>query len=93
MWAVVKDVATPGIPWAAVSTMGAIYLTTGEGPEDDRYLRRYIPGRGFDESSAFQNPLSLEVKATTNIYAYQQSSLGKELINDLDILTAASTIL
>ena len=49
-WTVVEDAATPGIPWAAVSAMGAIYLTTGEGPEDDRYLRHYQPGRGFDES-------------------------------------------
>ena len=49
-WTVVEDAATPGIPWAAVSAMGAIYLTTGEGAEDDRYLRRYTPGHGFDES-------------------------------------------
>ncbi len=49
-WTVMEEAVTPGIPWAAVSAMEAIYLTTGEGPEDDRYLRRYIPGRGFDES-------------------------------------------
>jgi hypothetical protein len=49
-WTVLEDAATPGIPWAAVAAMGAIYLTSGEGAEDDRYLRRYTQGRGFDES-------------------------------------------
>ena len=50
-WTVVEDAAaTPGIPWAAVSARGALCLTTGEGAEDDRYLRRYTPGQGFDEA-------------------------------------------
>ena len=49
-WQVTEEAVTPGIPWAAVRAMGAIYLTSGEGPEDDRYLRRYTSGRGFDES-------------------------------------------
>ena len=49
-WTVFEEVTTPGIPWAAVSAWGALYLTTGEGTEDDRYLRRYQPGSGFDES-------------------------------------------
>ena len=49
-WAAVEDAATPGVPWAAVSALGAIYVTSGEGAGDDRYLRRYTPGRGFDES-------------------------------------------
>ncbi len=48
-WTAVEEAATPGIPWAAVSGWGAIYLTSGEGAEDDRYLRRYQPGSGFDE--------------------------------------------
>ncbi len=49
-WTVTAEDAAPGIPWAAVSAQGALYLTIGEGAEDDRYLRRYVPGRGFDES-------------------------------------------
>ncbi len=49
-WTVLEEAVTPGIPWAAVWALGAVYLTSGEGADDDRYLRRYTPGRGFDES-------------------------------------------
>ena len=49
-WTVLEDVAAPGIPWSAVAVGNALYLTSGEGPDDDRYLRRYEPGRGFDDS-------------------------------------------
>lgn len=49
-WAVVEEAAAPGIPWGAASADGVLYLTSGEDPDDDRYLRRYQPGRGFDES-------------------------------------------
>ncbi len=49
-WEVTEEAATPGISWAACSADHALYFTSGEGPEDDRYLRRYEPGRGVDES-------------------------------------------
>lgn len=49
-WTVVEEAAAPGIPWAAVATPDALCFTSGEGADDDRYLRRYKPGRGFDES-------------------------------------------
>jgi hypothetical protein len=46
-WNVFEEREAPGIPWAAVSIGDAIRFTIGEGTEDDRYLRRYIPGSGF----------------------------------------------
>ena len=49
-WAVVEETATPGIAWGAASANNTLYLVSGEGADDDRYLRRYEPGRGFDES-------------------------------------------
>ena len=49
-WTVREDVAAPGIPWSAVPVGNVLYLTSGEGPDDDRYLRRYEPGRGFDDA-------------------------------------------
>jgi hypothetical protein len=49
-WKVVEEAATPGIPWAAVSARQALYVTSGEDAADDRYLRRYEAGRGFDDS-------------------------------------------
>jgi len=48
-WTVVRETEAPGIPWAAVSTNGAIRFTIGEDPEDDRYLRSFDPASGFGE--------------------------------------------
>jgi hypothetical protein len=49
-WSVFEERATPGIPWAAVSTGDALCFTMGEGTEDDRYLRQYVPAKGFSET-------------------------------------------
>lgn len=49
-WAVFEETAVSGIPWAATSSGGNLYFTSGEGADDDRYVRRYVPGKGFDES-------------------------------------------
>jgi hypothetical protein len=46
-WTVLEETDAPGIPWAAVSTGKDLWFTLGEGPEDDRYLWRYEPGKGF----------------------------------------------
>ncbi|MEO8353198.1 MAG: hypothetical protein ABI680_15820 [Chthoniobacteraceae bacterium] len=55
-WSVVEEVATPGIPWAAASTSEDIWFTLGEGTDDDRYLRRYLPGTGFSETERIACP-------------------------------------
>lgn len=49
-WTVSEETEAPGIPWAAVSTGDSLRFTIGEDPNDDRYLRRYVPGRGFSEN-------------------------------------------
>jgi hypothetical protein len=46
-WKVIEEFEAPGIPWAAVSAGDALWFTLGEGAEDDRYLRRFVPGKGF----------------------------------------------
>src|SRR3954453_17924182 len=46
-WRVLEEFDAPGIPWAAVSAGDALWFTLGEGTEDDRYLWRYVVGRGF----------------------------------------------
>src|SRR5881394_3130831 len=48
-WTVTKEMEAPGIPWAAVATNGVLRFTTGEGADDDRYLRSYDPASGFGE--------------------------------------------
>lgn len=49
-WTVIEEAASPGVAWGAVWARDALYLVSGEGADGDRYLRRYEPGRGFDES-------------------------------------------
>ena len=49
-WTVFEETTAPGIPWAAASVGEELYFTSGEGPEDDRYLRCYLPGVGFGET-------------------------------------------
>jgi hypothetical protein len=49
-WKVLEEHEAPGPPWAAVSLGDALWFTLGEGPDDDRYLRRYVSGQGFDDS-------------------------------------------
>jgi hypothetical protein len=48
-WEVLDEKEPPGIPWAAVATNGTLRFTIGEGLNDDRYIRRFIPEIGFPE--------------------------------------------
>lgn len=55
-WTVTEEREAPGIPWAAVSAGEALWFTLGEGPDDDRYLRRYLAGQGFSETERIACP-------------------------------------
>jgi hypothetical protein len=55
-WTVLQEEDAPGIPWAAVSAGQDLWFTMGEGLEDDRYLRRYVPGKGFSETERIACP-------------------------------------
>jgi len=55
-WTILEEVEPPGIPWAAVVSGEDLWFTIGEGPEDDRYLRRYIIGTGFSETDRIACP-------------------------------------
>jgi hypothetical protein len=55
-WEVVDEKEPPGIPWAAVATNGTLWFTIGEGPNDDRYIRRFAPGTGFWEEDKITCP-------------------------------------
>lgn len=48
-WKVLEEIKAPGIPWSAASAGEELWCTLGEGPEDDRYLRRYLAGNGFSD--------------------------------------------
>jgi hypothetical protein len=55
-WKVLEEKEPPGIPWAAVATNGTLWFTIGEGPNDDRYIRRFSPGTGFTEKDKITCP-------------------------------------
>lgn len=55
-WSVIEEKEPPGIPWAAVATNGTLCFTIGEGPNDDRYIRRFTPGGGFSEEDKITCP-------------------------------------
>src|SRR5215471_6273936 len=44
---IVEEVDPPGVIWAAVATNGAMHVTIGKGTNDDRYVYRYEPNKGF----------------------------------------------
>lgn len=51
-WTVKEDVAAPGQPYGIASLGGALHVVVSlGGDDDDRYLFRFNPGRGFDASS------------------------------------------
>jgi hypothetical protein len=55
-WKVLQEKEPPGIPWAAVATNGTLRFTIGEGPNDDRYIRRFAPETGFPEGDKIACP-------------------------------------
>ncbi len=55
-WEVLDEKEPPGIPWAAVATNGTLRFTIGEGPNDDRYIRRFVPELGFSEADKIACP-------------------------------------
>lgn len=55
-WEVLEEKEPPGIPWAAVAMNGTLCFTIGEGPDDDRYIRRFAPDVGFSEQDKIACP-------------------------------------
>ena len=55
-WKVTEDIEAPGIPWAAVSTNESIRFTIGEGTNDDRYIRSFVPDTGFSDNERIACP-------------------------------------
>ena len=47
-WKVVEEIDPPGVVWAGVSVGDSeMRFTIGKGLNDDRYVYRYAPGKGF----------------------------------------------
>jgi len=55
-WKVVENIEAPGIPWAAVATNGTVRFSIGEGTNDDRYIRSFVPNTGFSKTERIACP-------------------------------------
>ena len=51
-----QEFEAPGIPWAAVSNGESIFFNLGEGEDDDRYIWRFVPGKGFADDMRIPCP-------------------------------------
>jgi hypothetical protein len=49
---IADEVDPPGVVWAAVATNGSMHFTVGKGLNDDRFIYRYEPDKGFTKLCA-----------------------------------------
>jgi hypothetical protein len=50
------EAAAPGKPWGMAAMNGELRVICGETEEDNRFVRRFVPGSGFTRSGDFQCP-------------------------------------
>lgn len=55
-WRVSWDVAAPGTPYGMAAVDGELRVLCGETAEDNRIIRRCVPGQGFDATWALPCP-------------------------------------
>ncbi|HEV3156730.1 MAG TPA: hypothetical protein VGZ00_05230 [Candidatus Baltobacteraceae bacterium] len=53
---VFEEAVAPGVPYGAVVTGDALRIVSAEGPDDDRFIRRYVIGHGFKNSELLTCP-------------------------------------
>lgn len=55
-WEARDEGEAPGRPWGMTVVGDELRVLTGEGPGDDRYVRRFVPGHGFRTEGSFRSP-------------------------------------
>jgi hypothetical protein len=55
-WSARDEVEAPGVPWGMTVTGDELRVIYGEGPDDDRVVRRYVPGHEFTTTGGFRAP-------------------------------------
>jgi hypothetical protein len=55
-WTARDEAPAPGKPWGMTAVGDEFRVIVGEGPEDDRYVRRFVPGHGFKNDGSFRAP-------------------------------------
>jgi hypothetical protein len=55
-WTVIEEDKAPGKPWGLTVVGDELRVVCGEGDEDDRIIRRFVPGHGFKTHDALACP-------------------------------------
>jgi outer membrane protein assembly factor BamB len=55
-WMAIDEGEAPGQPWGMTFVGDELRVITGKGPDDDRWIRRFIPGHGFKSEGSFRAP-------------------------------------
>jgi hypothetical protein len=55
-WRVIEEDRAPGKPWGMTVVGDELRVICGEGPDDDRIIRRLVPGHGFKTQDAIDCP-------------------------------------
>jgi hypothetical protein len=55
-WSARDEAVAPGVPWGMTVVGDELRVIHGEGDDDDRVVKRFIPGRGFQKHGAFRAP-------------------------------------
>ncbi len=55
-WTITQEAQAPGKPWGMAVVGDEMRVLLGMPPDDDRYVKRFIPGHGFKETGAFPCP-------------------------------------
>jgi hypothetical protein len=55
-WVARDEVVVPGKPWGMTAVGDEFRVVTGEGEDDHRFVRRFIPGHGFKNDGSFPCP-------------------------------------
>ena len=55
-WTVIEEDKAPGKPWGMTVVGDELRVICGEGDDDDRVVRRFLPGHGFKNQGSFRCP-------------------------------------
>jgi hypothetical protein len=55
-WTLIEEDTAPGKPWGMTVVGDELRVICGEGDEDDRIIRRFVPGHGFKSHDALACP-------------------------------------
>jgi hypothetical protein len=55
-WRVIEEDRAPGKPWGMTVVGDELRVICGEGADDDRFIRRFVPGHGFKTQDAIACP-------------------------------------